>query len=65
MSEEEEAAAKVEGSGNERGVLGIFLLKMLFVPLRSVLSLVRALCRCKREVGTGGLGWRTVPLPAI
>lgn len=56
MSEEEEAAAKAVGSGKESGVLGIFLFKMLFVSLYSVLSLSYALCRCKHKVGSWGQG---------
>lgn len=51
MSEEEEAAAKVEGGGNE-DCSGYFFSQDVLC-LCALLSLARALCRCKHEAGMG------------
>lgn len=63
MSEEEEAAAKVEGGGNEncpgyfssQDVLCLFVLSCLWLVPSADANTKQG----------WGLGWRTVPLPAI
>lgn len=42
---------------NTSHVPAVFLLKMLFVPLCSILSLAPALCGRKRGLGTLTLAW--------